>query len=118
MKSRNCHELRIGAAVLFHLTCSGLIAGADETLPVLRVGTDVYSNVTITAVTATDIYFTSAKGVANAKLKNLDPELQKHFKFVAASPDAANTKQNPAGNSSVPSASSAPEQIIDRANAK
>ncbi len=47
----------------------------DETLPVLKAGNDSYTNVTVFKVTATDIYFTSDKGLANAKLKDLDPKL-------------------------------------------
>jgi thiol-disulfide isomerase/thioredoxin len=56
---------------------------ADEKLPVLQTGNDVYSNVTVLTVTATDVYFTynNGKGMANAKLRSLSPELQKHFHF-------------------------------------
>jgi cytochrome c biogenesis protein CcmG/thiol:disulfide interchange protein DsbE len=57
---------------------------ADETLPVLKVGSEVYSNVTVTSVSATDVYFSFAGGMGNAKLKNLDAALQKHFHFDAA----------------------------------
>jgi cytochrome c biogenesis protein CcmG/thiol:disulfide interchange protein DsbE len=60
-----------------------LTARADEFLPVLKVNGDVYSNVTVTTVTATDIFFTYASGVGNAKLKNLSPDLQEHFHFNA-----------------------------------
>src|SRR5207237_442861 len=42
-----------------------------------------YTNVTITAVTPTDVYFTHAQGIASAKLKDLSPDLQKHFHFDA-----------------------------------
>jgi protein disulfide-isomerase len=56
-------------------------ASADEKLPVLQAGSEVYSNVTVTKVSATDIYFTYAGGMANAKIKNLSPDLQKHFSF-------------------------------------
>ena len=59
-------------------------ASADENLPSLKVGDMVYTNVTITKVTATDIFFTSSAGMGNAKLKNLDPVLQKHFHYDAA----------------------------------
>ncbi len=54
---------------------------ADEKLPVLRAGTDTYSNVTVLSVSATDVYFTynNGKGMANAKLKNLAPDPAKAF---------------------------------------
>src|SRR6267154_2756713 len=54
---------------------------ADERLAVLKVDIDTYTNVTVTSVTATDIYFTCDKGMLNAKLKNLEPAVQKHFGF-------------------------------------
>jgi len=59
---------------------------ADEKLPVLQAGTDVYSNVTVLTFSATDVYFTynNGKGMANAKLKNLSPGLQKHFHYNRA----------------------------------
>jgi thiol-disulfide isomerase/thioredoxin len=60
------------------------VVRADEQFPVLQVGGVVYSNVTVTSVTATDIYFSHAQGMGNAKLKNLGPELQKHFGFDPA----------------------------------
>ncbi len=61
-----------------------LAANADEKFAVLKCGDNVYSNVTVTTVTATDIYFSYPGGMGNAKLKNLSPELQKHFHFDAA----------------------------------
>jgi thiol-disulfide isomerase/thioredoxin len=60
-----------------------LMARADEFLPTLKVNGDVYSNITVTKVTATDIFFTYASGVGNAKLKSLTPELQEHFHYNA-----------------------------------
>jgi hypothetical protein len=98
------HAMRIGSAVVFQLICAGLSMAADQKLPVLKVGTQVYSNVTITSVSATDIYFTYDKGAANAKLKNLEPALQKLFNFNPARANAA-------------SAASSSDQIIDRKNA-
>jgi hypothetical protein len=56
-------------------------SATEVKLPVLKVGNEVYSNVTVTAVTATDIYFTYNRGMGNAKLKRLNPELQKKFHF-------------------------------------
>ena len=71
-------------AKLFAFSCLvALVARADEFFPVLKVNGDVYANVTVTTVTATDIFFTYASGVGNAKLKSLTPELQKHFRYDA-----------------------------------
>ncbi len=66
------------------------LARADEKLPMLKVGSQVYSNVTVTYVSASDIYFLYDKGAANVKLKDLDPELQKHFHYNAAAAALAN----------------------------
>jgi thioredoxin-related protein len=68
-------------------------AFADEKFPVLKVGSNVYSNVTVTTVTATDIYFTHAGGMGNAKLKNLDPDLQKRFHFKREKADEVEGQQ-------------------------
>ncbi len=57
------------------------LARADEKLASLQVGSQVYSNVNITEVSKTDVFFTHAGGVANAKLQKLSPALQKHFEF-------------------------------------
>jgi thiol-disulfide isomerase/thioredoxin len=54
---------------------------ADEKLPVLRAGSETYSNVTVTTVSATDVYFFYPGGMGNVKIKNLSPDLQRHFNF-------------------------------------
>jgi cytochrome c biogenesis protein CcmG, thiol:disulfide interchange protein DsbE len=66
------------------LCLATLTAGADESLPVLVIKGQTYSNVTVTAVTATDIFFKHANGMGNAKLKDLDPKLQVHFHYDSA----------------------------------
>jgi len=57
---------------------------ADEKLPVLKVAGETFSNVTVTKVSSTDIYFSSSQGLRNAKLKDLDPLMQKHFQAAAS----------------------------------
>lgn len=54
---------------------------ADEKFAVIQAGGVTYSNVTVTTVTATDIFFTYDGGMANVKLKNLPPDLQQHFHY-------------------------------------
>jgi len=68
---------------------------ADEKLPVLQVGANIYSNVTVLSVSATDVYFTynNGRGMANAKLKNLNPELQKHFHYNSSTASEIEQKQ-------------------------
>jgi thiol-disulfide isomerase/thioredoxin len=87
-------NLRI--SILFALgLSSALSVWADEQLPALQVGTDVYSNVTVLSTSATDVYFTfnHGKGMANAKLKNLSPDLQKHFHYNPATADKIEHKR-------------------------
>jgi cytochrome c biogenesis protein CcmG/thiol:disulfide interchange protein DsbE len=76
--------MRILATVL--VTLLGVIwqARGDDRLPVLKVGDTTYSNVLILNVSATDICFSSAGGIGNAKLTSLDPAVQAQF-----APDAA-----------------------------
>lgn len=69
--------------LLLLLSFVTLTACADEQLPLLVVKGQAYSNVTVTAVTATDIFFKHASGMGNAKLKDLDPALQVHFHYNA-----------------------------------
>jgi cytochrome c biogenesis protein CcmG/thiol:disulfide interchange protein DsbE len=72
-----------GLFLAFGFLAAAPAAVADEQFPVLKVGSEVYSNVVVTSVTATDIYFSHAEGLGNAKLKNLDPGMQRHFNFDA-----------------------------------
>lgn len=68
-------------AILF-LALAGSVQ-ADETFRTLKVKSEVYTNVLVTSSTATDIYFSHSRGLASAKLKDLDPALQKHFNYDA-----------------------------------
>ena len=66
---------------------------AQEKLPELTVGTNVYHNVTILSVSRTDVLFSGDEGMANAKLKNLDPGLQTHFRYDPAKAAAVEPQQ-------------------------
>ena len=72
------------------------VARADEQLSLLQAGNDRYTNITVTSVSATDVYFTYAGGMANVKIKILSPDLQKHFSFDPKQAKAEELKQ--AGN--------------------
>lgn len=61
-----------------------LSARADEKLPTLQVGSKIYTNVTITSQTGSQIYFMHSRGIANAQLRDLSPDLQKRFKHNPA----------------------------------
>ncbi len=74
-------KIQLQGLVAALLGVATTILAAGDSLPTLKAGDEVYSNVTVTTVTATDIYFSHSRGMGNAKLKSLDPELQKRFKF-------------------------------------
>jgi len=54
---------------------------AADKLGTLVAGDITYTNVTITATTATDVFFKHDGGLANARLRQLSPELQKKFNY-------------------------------------
>jgi thiol-disulfide isomerase/thioredoxin len=82
---RFCNNVFIqNIGILFAAFALTLMAQADESFRTIKVKAEVFTNVTVTTVTATDIYFTHARGMASAKLKDLDPDLQKHFNYDAA----------------------------------
>src|SRR5580765_4065046 len=85
--------MQIRFALCFGLLISVLAVRAEEKIPWLRAGIDSYTNVTVTSVSATDIYFTHSRGFGNAKLKDLSPELQQRFHFNAAKAADATTQQ-------------------------
>ena len=70
------------------------VTRAVETSPVLQVGSETYSNVTVTSVSTTDIFFTYAGGMANVRLKKLAPEWQQHFGYDPQKAQAAELKRN------------------------
>jgi thiol-disulfide isomerase/thioredoxin len=91
------HGHREAMKILLALVIVGLgSAGLAQTqlkLPVLKTPGQVYSNVTVLSVTATDVNFTHAQGVANAKLRDLEPEIQKRFNYDPAKAADASGKQ-------------------------
>jgi hypothetical protein len=90
--------MRANILLLLGLLCTAFLACADEQFPVLKVGGDTYSNVTVTSVSATDIYFSYADGIGSAKLKDLEPALQQHFHFDPSKAKAAQQNSGSAGN--------------------
>jgi len=75
----------LGGLLLASLLAFGGVARGDgEKLATLKVGDETYTDVTVTSVTATDIYFSHRLGLGNAKLKSLEPELQQKFHYNPA----------------------------------
>jgi cytochrome c biogenesis protein CcmG, thiol:disulfide interchange protein DsbE len=68
------------------LLLASTAVAAQTKLNSLVAGARTYTNVTVLGFNATDVYFTHEGGMANAKLKYLDPTLQKLFHYE---PEAA-----------------------------
>jgi thioredoxin-related protein len=85
----------MNAKIIFPMILAALLgtARADEKFPVLKAGNETYTNVTVTAVSATDIFFTHSSGMGNVKIKNLSPDLQKHFGYDPKKAKDAEIKQ-------------------------
>jgi len=83
----------VRGAVIAGFLAVALSVFAQEVFPVFKVGIEVYSNVTVTKITATDVYFTYSKGMGNAKLRELSPELQKKFNYNVVKGQAAEKQQ-------------------------
>src|ERR1041385_605780 len=56
-------------------------SGAPLKFDLLKVGSKVYSNVTIVGANKTDLYFTHSQGIANVRLRYLDDKLQQQFHY-------------------------------------
>jgi len=86
--------MRLAFFFVLGLAVLAVSVRADEKFPLLKAGNDTYTNATVTGVSATDIYFIYDQGMANAKLKDLDPALQKHFGYDPARAGAVEKKQS------------------------
>ena len=93
-RNGSCWFRRMSKSLLVTLAAvaasAALLLADGEKLATLKAGSEVYTDVTVTSVTATDIYFSHSRGLGNAKLKSLDPELQQRFHF---NPEAAAEKE-------------------------
>jgi thioredoxin-related protein len=70
-----------------------IVARASDKIVLLKAGNTTYTNITVTSVSATDVYFTYGGGMGNAKLKDLSPELQQHFGYDSKAAKAVADQQ-------------------------
>ena len=91
--ARHTHTMKPRVCLALACLMGAFTARADVKLPVLQVGNEFYTNVTVWNKTATDIYFNHARGMGNAKLKKLDPEMQKLFGYDPAKAGEIEKKQ-------------------------
>jgi cytochrome c biogenesis protein CcmG, thiol:disulfide interchange protein DsbE len=80
------HLERLRLPLLVCLAAAPGLTATAVRLDSLSVGSHTYCNVTIIGANKTDIYFTHDGGIANAKLRQVDAELQKRFDY---DPEAA-----------------------------
>jgi cytochrome c biogenesis protein CcmG/thiol:disulfide interchange protein DsbE len=90
---RHKRPMRLFIGLMLVAGGSWMASGAELKLPVLETSTEVYSNVIVMKITATDVFFTHSRGVGNAKLKDLNPELQKRFRYDPEKAAAATKQQ-------------------------
>jgi len=64
---------------------------AEDTFPMLEVGSQVYSNVTVTSKTPRYIMIMHTKGLASLKLKDLSPDLLRQLGYQVDPPLKAQT---------------------------
>ena len=69
------------------------LRAASVKLEFMIVGDTTYSNVNVFGANATDLFFSSDRGVRNVKLKNLSPALQKQFHYNAAGAEQIEQQQ-------------------------
>jgi cytochrome c biogenesis protein CcmG/thiol:disulfide interchange protein DsbE len=70
--------------VIIGMCLSASLVAAQEKFDTLTAGAETYKGVTVTGVSATHLQFMHSRGAASIKLKDLSPELQKHFGYDPA----------------------------------
>jgi len=71
---------------------------ADQHFETLRVGDEVFRDVTVIQVTATDVYFTHSGGMGNAKLSRVNEDLQQQFGYDPKQAAAVEQSQREGAN--------------------
>ena len=78
--------LRCCYTVLMAFCLAPFLACAEDTFPVLTVGSDTYSNVTVTTKTPRFVVIMHAQGMTSLKLKDLSPELLTQLGYKVETP--------------------------------
>jgi len=86
--------MTVRLSALFPLLFALSTPGEPLKIDTLKVGTTTYSNVTVLGANATDLFFRHSLGFANAKLKYVRADLQKHFDYDPKVAEAAEKRQN------------------------
>jgi thiol-disulfide isomerase/thioredoxin len=75
------------------VACCLAASAAQIKLAELKVGSRTYKGVTVLGFNVTDVYFTHRGGISNAKLKYLEPEMQKLFYYDETAAQVEEKKQ-------------------------
>ena len=76
------HGLKLLLLALFACACPDARA-QEETFPVIQIGTQMYTNVTVTTKAKKYIFITHSTGMANIKVEELPGELQEKLGYAA-----------------------------------
>ena len=80
--ARNMTLRGVGALCMLLALCGiGAVRGEAIKFDSLKAGNRTYRNITVLGASETDLYFKHSRGIANVKLKYLEPEMQKRFDF-------------------------------------
>ncbi len=81
---------------------------ADEKMTILKAGSQTFTNVTVISRTPVELCITHVGGIANVRLKDLEPELQTKFGYDPAAAEAEEKRRAEAkAKGTVPGLSSA-----------
>jgi len=69
------------------------VEAAEIKLDTMKVGDKVYTNVSVTSFSTTDVYFSHSKGVSSAKIRTLEPAVQKLLDYNPSVADAMERQQ-------------------------
>lgn len=75
-------------AVALMIACGVMVAGAEETFPVLNAGDNSYTNVVVTGKTATDVFISCSQGIATVKVRDLDEATRLRLGYPSHMPPA------------------------------
>jgi len=82
-----------GGVVVWLVMASVVPAAEPVKLDSLKVGSRTYRKIIVLGVSETDLYFRHDHGIANVKMKYLDPEMQKRFDYDPKAAEEAERRQ-------------------------
>ena len=81
-----CAARMLAWAMLMALYCFPLTARGEETFPVLQVGTQTYTNVTVTSKTSNYVFIVHSAGMASIKVGDIPLDIQEQLGYHHEAP--------------------------------